>query len=169
MAEPAAAAVAGRRVPVADLVALGLAILIAGAAASRALGYGMWNYFEPGPGLFPLLACALAVVAALLSIGESWFGKVPAPIEGDAEEDAGPIGWRRLLVYVAVVLGWPWLLAPLGFLLSTALSLLVLLRIGERMAWPGVALVLVGALGASWLVFERLLGVPLPRGAFGLG
>lgn len=35
------------------------------------------------------------------------------------------------------------------------------------MGWTAVAVVLVAAVGLSWLVFDRVLGVPLPAGLLG--
>ncbi len=145
---------------VADLAGLGVILAVVLAAGARAWSYGLWLYGEPGPGLFPMFACAVAVAFALLAIS----GLVVAPAVREQDPDAGAPRPLRLVLYMATILVWPWLLAPLGFLMSSALALVVLLRWGERVGWGATIGMLAGALLASWLLFERLLGVPLPHG-----
>jgi hypothetical protein len=61
-----------------------------------------------------------------------------------------------------------WGLERLGYRLTMAVVVIFLLRIVERKSWAlGLALTVVMAWG-SFLVFDTLLRVPLPRGPFGL-
>ncbi|MCC7271864.1 MAG: tripartite tricarboxylate transporter TctB family protein [Alphaproteobacteria bacterium] len=166
MAEAAPA----RRVAAGDAAALVAILVLVALAGWRSLGYGVWSYGEPGPGLFPFLVCALAGICGVVALAATLAGDAPAAeIDPDAAQQEGPMMWGKLALYVGVIAAWPWLMAPLGFVLSTAAALFVVLRLAEGMAWGPAAAVLVGTVGASWLVFERILGVPLPHGLLGVG
>jgi putative tricarboxylic transport membrane protein len=142
-----------------EAAALGLVLLLTIGGLVLSLGYPLWGDFQPGPGLFPAIAAGLAVLCALGAFGGALFaarGAVPA--RGEA-----PV-WRRLLVYVAILLLWAASFSTLGFVVSGAVALTLLMRAGEGMGWPhslGIAGLII-ALG--WLLFEVLLGVPLPHG-----
>lgn len=153
------------RAPIGDLAALATIATGAGIGAWTATGYGLWSYGEPGPGLFPLIACAATIVfcalaAAALTSGVTLAG---VPLE-EAPAAEGPVLWKRLTLYIATILVWPWLLAPLGFFASTAIALVVIARFAEGMRWAASLVLMVLATGACWLAFDRLLGVPLPKG-----
>ena len=151
----------------ADTAGLSAALLFAVIAGWQALGYGLWNGFEPAPGLFPFLVCAMAGVCAMFALAGIVID-YRLGIEPEAEEVAmGPLLWRKILVYIAVLLLWPLAFAPLGWLLSTGLGLLLLMRFAEHMSWRASVVTTTCALLASWLLFVRLLEVPLPRGVLG--
>jgi predicted permease len=59
------------------------------------------------------------------------------------------------------------LLETLGFLLSIALLTAFLLRVVEREGWLTTLVAAVGNAGALYIVFKVLLGVSLPKNAFG--
>ena len=136
-------------------------------AGWRALGYGLWNRFEPAPGLFPFMVCLMAGVCALFALAGIVIDH-RIGIEPETEEaPEGPMLWRKILIYIAALLLWPLAFGPLGWLFSTGLGLLLLMRFAEDMSWRASVVVTAGALLASWLLFVRLLEVPLPRGVLG--
>jgi putative tricarboxylic transport membrane protein len=142
-----------------------LVVALAAWAGWTATGYGLWHGIEPGSGLFPLAAAVLAGGFAAATLAGSIAGVAPPQSPLD---EAQPPSWRRLAAYAGVVLTWPLLLPQAGFLLSGALALLVLLRFGESLPWPRTLGFTALTLAASWLLFERLLGVGLPKGPFAL-
>ncbi len=162
---------AGRRaVAWGDVAALAAILALVAAAGLRSVSYGLWTYGEPGAGLFPLIACAVAGICGALALAGALAGREVAVVDdGDAAQQDGPVLWGKLVLYGAVVLAWPWLLVPLGFVLSTVIALFVVLRLAEGMGWRMLAVVLAVAVAASWLLFDRLLGVPLPPGILGIG
>jgi putative tricarboxylic transport membrane protein len=107
-----------------------------------------------------LMPAVLAAVFAVLAAGHLR----PSPAgPGSAAPDWPDAGGRRriatvfgaLVVYVA-------LLEPLGFLLSTALFVLCVVRVLGAWSWTTTAaLTLAIALGCH-VVFKRWLGMPLP-------
>jgi len=144
-----------------DRIGALLCLAVAGYGAWAGLGWGLWDGFtgEPGSGLFPGLA-ALALGALALAL----FLRPSLAAEEAAEE--GPHDRRRVAGYVAALLAYAVLLEPLGYLIVTALVLLVVMLRLEGVQ-PRLALsVTLAALLLSWLLFERLLQVPLPRGPF---
>jgi hypothetical protein len=56
---------------------------------------------------------------------------------------------------------------PIGALPAVAVLFVWLLGAVERLSWRAVGGVTVVATAGTWLLFDRLLNVPLPRGSFG--
>jgi putative tricarboxylic transport membrane protein len=142
-----------------DAAALGLVLLLTVGVLALSLGYPLWGNFQPGPGLFPSIAAGLSVLCALSALGEALLAARGA---GTTREEA-PV-WRRLLVYVAVVLLWAVSFAMLGFAVSGAIALTLLMRVGEGMGWLRSAGIAGLTIALGWLLFDVLLGVPLPHG-----
>lgn len=130
------------------------------------LRMGLRGEDTPGPGLFP--AAASAVMLALL-IPIALGLRLPRTQATSGEEEVGEAdagGWRRLGLYL-LAMGFAALaLMPLGFALGVGLALLLVLRLAERLSWLRAALVTVCGVTACFLLFDRLLEVPLPRGVF---
>ncbi len=133
-------------------------VIVALVAAVAAVRMGVWRSGAPGPGLFPLSAALLLLVA---SLGVA----VQTGPEDGAQE---PVDRPRLLRYGAAIAVFGLVLKPLGAVVATVGLLVAILRGVERQPWAfsfGIALTLAFL---SWAVFRHLLGVPLPRGILGL-
>ncbi|HEX2215749.1 MAG TPA: tripartite tricarboxylate transporter TctB family protein [Xanthobacteraceae bacterium] len=111
---------------------------------------------EPQPGFFPFLGgAALVLLSAILIIrdlrartneAESW-GQMRAPL----------LALAGLVAFVA-------LLRPLGYVPATAILTVVLLLVFEvRKVWVFALAVPIVSAG-TYLLFDRLLGIPLPPG-----
>ncbi len=117
-----------------------------------------------GPGYFPLLCSILLVIVGIITCIRS------VTLE---TADGDPIGaWNiRPLIFVilanmlfgVLLNGWPELHIPaLGFVLSTAILIIVATWAGPRCRLrESLILALVLALG-SWLIFVYALGMQLP-------
>lgn len=143
-------------------LALPLAGVLLGVAyTAGAMRYTVGSLVTPGPGLFPLLAGLTMTLASLIAlVAES---RVPSIAPAGRGES-----FRRVPMLVAVLVGYALVLKPGGFLAaSTALAALALVILGRRRPWPIAAIAI--ALGAGCYLTFRLLGVPLPSGALGLG
>jgi putative tricarboxylic transport membrane protein len=139
----------------------GLALLLLAAFAwwmARQLPFGTLH--QPGAGFFPkslaVLAGALAAVLAIRG----------AAAEAPSVRSLWPerAGLARVLVMLAVLLGYLTVLERLGYLLSTAGLFLVLLRWVGRRSWPMTGAVTLLAAAGSYLLFARWLMVSLPAG-----
>jgi putative tricarboxylic transport membrane protein len=107
-----------------------------------------------------LMPAVLAAVLALLAAGHLR----PSPADhGSAAPDwPDAAGGRRIAAVFGALVVYVALLEPLGFLLSTALFALFVVRVLGAWSWiTTVALTLAIAL-ACHVVFKRWLGMPLP-------
>lgn len=129
------------------------------------LHYGIRRSGIPGPGFLPLVT-GLVLVAFSLILLISRFLK--------RSDTAGPIGepmpggqaLKRILKVLGALFLYVLLLEPLGFLLTTFLFMVLLLRLEPR-SW---LFIVPGAIGASlffFVLFKVLLRVPLPQGILG--
>ena len=149
----------------ADLCAGGTFIALGSAFAIGALGYDVGTAFRMGPGYVPLvLGCALAGLGALI-LGHGVLvvrGHRTVDQEVLAEDEAGPVPWRRggLLVAAVVVFGLSVDVLGLGVAIFLAAFLAGLA--GHRNS-PVKALVIAAGLTALCLViFVVLLQLRLP-------
>lgn len=141
------------------------AVLLAGAVAFAATAlkqYSYWGPGGPGPGFVPFwLGVIMALLGAMLLVG--------ALRERDPGEPWLPRGegLRRLLVVLGVTIALVALLKVLGMAIGTALFLIVLLRLLDRLPWPTTLGVALGAAGFNYLIFAYWLRVPFPAGVLG--
>jgi putative tricarboxylic transport membrane protein len=113
---------------------------------------------EPGTRLFPLLLGGIiALLSALIVVR-------PAPDPAPASDRRGQ---SRLWGTVAILVGYAVAFERLGFPLATPLALgAMLASYGER-RWIVLASLSLGVTAATYLVFARWLGAPLPLGILG--
>jgi putative tricarboxylic transport membrane protein len=143
-------------------LALPLAGVLLGLAYSTgALRYPVGSLVAPGPGLFPLLTGVTMTLAGVTALILACRGpSVTTPRLGES--------FGRVPLLLATLVAYALVLKPAGFLAaSTTLTALLLVVLGRRQAWRVAALAVALSVGC-YLAF-RLLGVPLPRGALGLG
>lgn len=142
-----------------DVIGGGIFLLIATYALVMSYRYELWSVGEPGSGLYPFSVSALlALVSILLVAGALRRSPRSADVGGDR---------RRLLAYLAALAGFAVGFPLAGHVLTTAAAFLFLLLAVERVGWRRAVWVTIASVAGSWLLFERLLGVPLPRGLLG--
>jgi hypothetical protein len=141
--------------------AAGAALVLIGVVTlweSRAFPLGSLQ--RPGPAYTPVVVAAL-----LIAFGVAVFAM------GGRARRLGEVGWaewRHALAIFGACGFAAWGLERLGYRLTMAVVAAFLLLIVERKGWAlGLALTVALAWG-SFLVFDTLLRVPLPRGPFGL-
>lgn len=114
----------------------------------------------PGPRFLPVsLGVIVAVLGGAIAVRPS---RRPS-----AETPAGLEGRLRIAATLAGLLLYAVVFERLGFLVSTAAFVALLLVLYGERRWPVVLAVAVGAAGATYAVFARWLGVPLPPGILG--
>lgn len=140
-------------------VALGV-VAVCGIAGATTLGWGTGD--APGPGMFPGLASVVLLVFTVAGIARRLRGTPVAAVGvGHADEHEGS-NVPRLVAYVAALLLAAFTFRTLGYPLSAALALLVMLVAGERVAIGRAVLITVLAVSATCALFALLLDVPLP-------
>lgn len=124
-------------------------------------GYETWQlsfggFRQPDSGFFPsCLALALLGTSMVIVAGSFRAGRVAQRVRFER------IG--RVVVAVAVLLLYVVVLNPVGYLISTFLVMMLLLRGLERLRWRTSLGIALPAVVLSYFVF-RWLGVPLPPG-----
>lgn len=140
------------------IVGIGLFIL-AVAYGLQARGFETAIITDPlGPSAFPLLLAVALGVASLYLI---------------VRPEAGPQWPRRwvlmhLAIAVVVLIGYAFVLVPIGFIAATFLVLTLLaVQLGSRIA-PSALMGILASVGL-YVIFDRLLGLPLPAGTLLFG
>jgi putative tricarboxylic transport membrane protein len=130
-----------------------------------ALKQGLFSSGEPGPGLLPFLAGAVLVSlgTAVLVAAVGRKGKTSWRHDFFPERNS----WKRVgfavLALVAYVLVWGYL----GFLATTFLFVVVLLRFIEPQRWSLVFFAAVLIAVSFYISFQTLLKTHLPGGILG--
>ncbi len=117
---------------------------------------GVGSFFRPGAGLFPFYSGALLGVLSLILGFFAFRGKLE---KAESWTDVG----NTLTVSLAV-LGFALLLTWLGFVITTFLFILFLLRAVERRAWLLAAGAALFISAAFYVVFGLWLKAQLPVG-----
>lgn len=143
--------VRGRRIArwgaVALLGAVGVIAII------MSIGFGLGSGTRPGPGLWPFLA-------AVLMLGSTAVVAITDTL--DDYESWGTESVRTLLALASLVV-FAVLFTLLGFTVPAILLMFLWLRMFGQMRWLHAALLAVGGALALFLLFDVVLGVPMPR------
>ncbi|MCX5910149.1 MAG: tripartite tricarboxylate transporter TctB family protein, partial [Deltaproteobacteria bacterium] len=122
---------------------------------------GSWR--DPGPGLLPLGSGIFLGILSGIVFFQSRMRDEDQPRGSWYSKEK----WKSLLLILAVLFGYAFVLDYLGFLVSTFILLLVLFRFVEPQKWfvaiGGSALASI----TCYVVFELWLKTQLPRGILG--
>jgi putative tricarboxylic transport membrane protein len=114
--------------------------------------YGLWSFGSPGAGLMPAAAGALLVCASAAEI------RLAAP--------RWPTFSRRLLAHAGALILLPFASLGLGMLVALATYVVAVLYVIEGRRLLSAAGIAGLATAGCWLLFEKLLSVPLPKPLF---
>ena len=136
------------------LIAPTILLIVAIVALVFAGEFGLWSFGTPGAGLMPAAAATLMLCASLADL------RVPADLR------RWPVlAWRPASYMVGLVALMA--LTPLiGMLPALAVFIFAILYFVECLAALHATAIAGVAVVASWLLFERLLSVPLPKPLF---
>jgi putative tricarboxylic transport membrane protein len=142
------------------------AILLALAAyifvAAGAMPFGTARV--PQTAFFPKCLAVLLALLAVIVLVRTFIGANDTV----GVDEITVRGWLRIVSTLAVLIGFALVLEPLGFLVSTFLLMLLLLRAIEPQPWRNVIAIAVATSIISYGLFSWLLGVPLPAGVLGI-
>jgi putative tricarboxylic transport membrane protein len=135
-------------------------IVLGAAAAVYAWRLGVAGPSGPESGLFPLIA-ALIVMGAGIVLMLMRSSRAAAPDFPRGAALGRVLGVTAGLAFMAI--GIPYL----GFAVTGAITMVILLRAVEKASWAGsVALAVIAVALVVWL-FGYVLGMALPRGPWG--
>jgi len=126
---------------------------------------GLGTLREPGTGFFPLLAAsfftllALTVFVRSLIPGRGFQVVISSLWQGTI--------WHRPLAVGLLMTGYILALERIGFLLTSLVVLLIMLRGVEKFPWWKAILISIISSGSTFLLFNVLLKTVLPTGLFG--
>lgn len=119
----------------------------------------------PQTGLFP---STLAVLLLLFSLAALLLAFRQSRSEsGAAAQKIDSAGWSRIGATLVALVGFALVLEWIGYLPSTFILMILLLRAIEAQKWLVVLSVALLTSLLSYFLFARLLGVPLPAGVLG--
>jgi putative tricarboxylic transport membrane protein len=150
-ASDTAAASGGRRI--ARWSAVGVLGAVGAVAIVLSIGYGLGTGTRPGPGLWPF-------IAAVLMLGATAVVAVTDTLE---DYEAWGKESVRTLAALASLVVFGALFTLLGFTLPAMLLMLLWLRMFGQMRWLTAALTAVIGAVALFMLFDVVLGVPMPR------
>lgn len=119
---------------------------------------------DPGSGYVMFYAGLLMVIFSLI-------------ILFSAIKDGGPtflslwrdVLWTKPLIVIALLIVFTFVFEPLGFLVSTTLLLIALLRVIDPVPWGKAIPIAVLTPLICWYVLDKLLLIQLPSGVFKIG
>lgn len=118
------------------------------------------GYQAVGPRAFPLLVGGGLGLVAVIGVVQAW--RTGQTLEADAGSE--PIHWRPVLILVAVLAGYAALLVPVGYWQATTVFFVVCARVlGSRRLVRDALIAVIIAL-ATYVLFDRVLGITLPPG-----
>ena len=77
--------------------------------------------------------------------------------------------WGKILYVTVLLIAYTAVLPTLGFIIATAILLIVLFKTVEPQSWMVAIVGSALTTGTAWLVFVRWLGTQLPSGIFEIG
>ncbi len=138
-----------------------LLILFAAFVLFESRQYPLGTLDNPGPGFLPiLLGIAIGLMSVALLIKE-WKNARPRT-EGTSWPNRA--GWFRVTLIFSVTLLFTLFFEVTGYIVNTFVFFLVMLRPVGRQKWTWTLAISIGATMAAYLLFDRWLMLPLPRG-----
>ncbi|MBM2803956.1 MAG: Tripartite tricarboxylate transporter TctB family [Deltaproteobacteria bacterium] len=143
-----------------------VALALVSASAFLLFEAGRFNFGTlrvPQTGFFPKTLVTLLLLLSLVLLVQALRRK---ETERGSEKIAAD-GWTRIAATLATMIGFALVLEWLGFLLSTFVLMVLLLRAIEAPRWSKVFTVALVTALAVYGLFAWLLSVPLPAGVLG--
>lgn len=142
---------------------IGLALAVLGAAiAFGGVELGLGHVSLPGPGFFPLVAGLALIIFAGVAL---WDTKGSRKAEQIAQW--ANIRWKHMILTFVFMTVYANLFESLGYIISTALMLMVLFRTYESEKWIFTILRSVLTSVIVYVVFEKIFQLNLPQGIWG--
>ena len=116
---------------------------------------------KPGAGVYPVFVGIILVIATAGTIVSALLQPIPGAIKWPKG-----VGLGRVLAIGAVTFFYALALEFVGYLICSAMVLLVCFHVMGMRSWPRKIGLTFFLMAFSFLVFDRLLRVPLPQGVF---
>ncbi len=150
----------------ADTVTAALMLVIAGYIIHQGVDLEIGDSHNPGSGFIlfwtGLIMAGLSAVVLVQSL-------LPSGDPTGALQVFAGIRWGKILYVTALLVAYTAVLAWLGFIIATAILLVILFKTVEPQSWTVAIIGSALTTGCAWLVFVYWLGTQLPSGIFEIG
>lgn len=131
-------------------------IVVGGGFAIGALNYSFGSSARPGPAYFPFgLGILLAILGAMILFEA-------LTIETEDGEPIGAFAWKPLVIILAAVAGFGFLLPRLGLVITLPLLVLVSAYASDEHTWIGSIINATVIIAMSYLIFVVGLKLTMP-------
>ena len=130
-------------------------------AVGVALKLGLWRQNSPGEGLFPFITAVAMTAFAVTGLASAW--RMPRTARTASRGDLTQT-LIRVAAYIFGLLFYALALNPLGFIVSTIVTVVFILRFAERYSWTVTLALAVGTAAGCQILFVIWLGAILPFG-----
>jgi putative tricarboxylic transport membrane protein len=131
----------------------------------QSVRHQLWNPDGPGSGFIPFLTGLLTVVAGILLFFGEQFKASEKRETGKFWEN--PVALKRVLWLVGSLCVMAFLMPKLGFLLTSTLATILMIRIIEPKRWTTVVFTSVVSCLLIYSLFRFLVQIKLPKGFLG--
>ncbi|HYB19474.1 MAG TPA: tripartite tricarboxylate transporter TctB family protein [Thermodesulfobacteriota bacterium] len=143
----------------------GLTLLLVGLfLAFQSIRLPLWGASGPEAGFYPLILGVIIISLSFFLVLKSSILSRPRMAEKPVEQGMGQIHLHKVFAYLILVLLYGILVEKVGFVLTSALLLFLILKFVERQGWKATLAVGVASIVISYTLFVYFLQVPLPRG-----
>ncbi|SMX43137.1 tripartite tricarboxylate transporter TctB family protein [Actibacterium lipolyticum] len=126
----------------------------------------LWNAYGisgfealSSPGAIPMATTLVMSVSALIVVART--ARQPLVAGETIAKDILPV---VVIIFVCFLLAYAFLLKPLGFLPTSALFLIVAIKMLSKRSWSFTLTVALGSLLVIWLIFRIVFTVLMPAG-----
>jgi putative tricarboxylic transport membrane protein len=125
----------------------------------------VWTGSGPQEGFFPLIIALIIIPLSLWILARELFLMKEGAEEFGSQKKGGNTASIAKVSFYAIAMLLYWVLMPtVGFVATSALFLLFILRFTERQSWKITLWVGIASILTSYLLFIYFLKVPLPKG-----
>lgn len=133
--------------------------------ACTSFGFTIWSEFGPSEGFFPLIIAIIIMGLSIPLLLKSLFASFAQKTKAFTEEQEKPQrNLFKVSAYGTMSLLYGILMPILGFLVTSTLFLLLIIKWIEKKGWRITLLVGSVSIVASYVLFVKLLDVRLPQG-----
>jgi putative tricarboxylic transport membrane protein len=133
--------------------------------AFESLELSIWTEFGPSEGFFPLTIAVVTIGLSLAIIIKSFTSPVLQEREESLERpDKKAVSKFRVISYALLMLLYALLMEAVGFLITSSLFVIFILRYVEGRSWKKAILIGLTSTILGYLIFVYSLKVPLPKG-----
>jgi putative tricarboxylic transport membrane protein len=139
---------------------LGLGLFL----AFKSTQFSVWDRSGPQAGSFPLGVAVIMIGVSLFVVVKSLTARVKKKGEMEEIQETAIFESSKFLSYVILMLFYSLSFESVGFVITSALFLVLVIKLVEKESWRATLLVGSVSIIVSYILFGYLLSVPLPKG-----